>query len=544
MYKVLIVEDEMLVRLGLRNSVNWHKFNMTVVADASDGRTAWEWYSREQPDVVITDLKMPEMDGMTLISKIREKDKWTKIIVLTCMEEFDLARKAVSLGVSDYMIKLTMTEEEMEAVLQKTYQELQLRNDIKPAKPVVQANSYFVKEKLLKDFMFYNIYSAQEFGKNVDELKLRLSPARLILCVMEIDNYKDLAEKFRDEQGQLIKMSLLNMLEEILGNSGRGEAFYINDMHYAALFSFGDTASEQAVHQELHGTLNRIKEVIGTYFGVSVSFGISPIDNGFASLGKLYQEAQKALEHKFFMGTGLLIGSTHYRPDGQIADKIEALKHSPELSKLLGEQGAVKYNAKIDAFVKRLPEDKRMFNQFFCGLVQWISAACYASGEPYSALVLDYNRNIQQCDTLDQMIADFKIFISEALDHVRNRKKLSKEVAAAVQFIDSHLGQDISLVQVAEYVKLSSSYLSTLFKKELQVTFIEYLNHARIERAKELLVGTYLKSYEIAEEVGFTEPTYFSKVFKKSSGLSPNEYRRQRMKEWTGDMDNEDSRVD
>jgi len=541
MYKVLIVEDEMFVRLGLRNSVNWDKFNMTVIADASNGRIAWDWYSREQPDIVITDLIMPEMDGMALISKIRENDKWTKIIVLTCMEEFDLARKAVSLGVSDYMIKLTMTEEEMEAVLYKAYQELQLRNDSKPAKSIVEANSYFVKEKLLKDFMFYNIYSEQEFGKYVDELKLRLSPVRLISCVIEIDNYKDLAEKFRDEQGQLVKMSLLNMLEEILGNSGRGEAFYINDMHYVVLFSFGDIASEQAVHQELHGTLNRIKEIIGTYFGVSVSFGISSIDNGFTSLGRLYQEAQKALENKFFMGTGSLLGSISYRPEGRIVDKIAGLKHSPELSQLLGERGTIKCNERIDAFLKSLPEDKRMFQQFFCELVQWISAACYANGEPYSTLVLDYNRNIQQCDTLDQMIADFKTYISEALDQMRKRKKVSKEVAAAVEFINNHLGKDISLVQVAEYVNLSSGYLSTLFKKELQVTFIEYLNHARMERAKELLVGTYLKSYEIAEEVGFTEATYFSKVFKKSSGLSPNEYRKQLMKEWTGDMDNEDS---
>ncbi|MCD9023246.1 response regulator [Cohnella sp. NL03-T5] len=541
MYKVLIVEDEMLVRLGLRNSVNWNKFNMTVVADASDGRTAWEWYVRENPDIVITDLKMPDMDGMALISKIREKDKITRIIVLTCMEEFDLARKAVSLGVSDYMIKLTMTEEEMETVLQKTVHELQLRDNSNPTKPIVQASPHLVKEKLLKDFVFYNIYSAQEFGNYVNELKLRLSPARLILCSMEIDNYKDLEEKFRDEQGQLIKMSLLNILEEILGNCGRGEAFYFDEMHYIVIFSFSDIVSEQAVHQELYGILNRIKEVIGSYFSVSVSFGISSIHNGFPSFGKMYHEALKALEKKFFMGTGLFLSSTSHRSEGEVIEKIDGLKHLPDLSKLLGEQETMKINLKIDSLVNRLPDDKKSFQQFFCELVQWISVALYSNGDHGSALVLDYNRKIQQCDTLVEMIADFNTYVSDALGNSRRKKKLSKEVSMAVQFIANHFGRDISLVQVAEYVNLSSSYLSNLFKKELQVNFIEYLNHVRIERAKELLLGTYLKSYEIADEVGFSEHTYFSKVFKRSTGLSPNEFRKQLMKEWTGDMENEDS---
>lgn len=115
MYKVMIVEDEMLVRVGLRSSVDWSKYGMEVAADLPDGQAAWDYYLKEKPDIVITDIRMPRMDGMELIGKIREADKETRIVVLSCLEEFDLARRAMSLGVSHYILKLTMTEAEIGA---------------------------------------------------------------------------------------------------------------------------------------------------------------------------------------------------------------------------------------------------------------------------------------------------------------------------------------------------------------------------------------------------------------------------------------------
>lgn len=99
MYHVLIVEDEMLVRMGIKNSINWSKFGMEVIADVSDGKAAWEIYERESPDLGITDIKRPVMDGMELITKIRDKDNHTKMLILSCLEEFELARKAATLGV-------------------------------------------------------------------------------------------------------------------------------------------------------------------------------------------------------------------------------------------------------------------------------------------------------------------------------------------------------------------------------------------------------------------------------------------------------------
>ena len=106
MYRVVIVEDEMLVRMGLKNSIQWDKFNMCVIADVANGKLAWEICQKEMPDLIITDIKMPVMDGMELIQKIREKDSEVAILILSCLEEFDLLRKAMSFGVVDYILKI------------------------------------------------------------------------------------------------------------------------------------------------------------------------------------------------------------------------------------------------------------------------------------------------------------------------------------------------------------------------------------------------------------------------------------------------------
>lgn len=125
MYRVLIVEDELFVRLGIKMSVEWEALDMEVIADVSNGEQAWEVYVREEPDIILTDLKMPIMDGMELIRRVREKSDRTRIIILSCLEEFALVRESISMDVTDYILKLTMTREDMEKVLDKARTELE-----------------------------------------------------------------------------------------------------------------------------------------------------------------------------------------------------------------------------------------------------------------------------------------------------------------------------------------------------------------------------------------------------------------------------------
>jgi len=532
MYKVIIVEDEMLVRLGLRNSVEWRNFNMEVVADLSDGQAAWDYCQKEGfPDLIITDIRMPKMDGMELIANIRKQTKAARIVVLTCLEEFELVRQAMSLGVSNYILKLTMTEEEIGSVLEGMRMELDALGNpghTQGARQLVPDNMDLIMEKYIKDFLFYGIYSAEEFEKFVVQSGIRLLPVRMVVCTLELDSYFELKHKFRDEQGHLIKMTILNILMEITNSFNRGQAAYLDETHYILLFSFDDLISEQSIMQEIHNILGSIQAAIHTYFNGSVSIGISGVQSGYTALRKMYFESMRALDKKFFTGPGQKHTNNDSLDLSKIYVQVEKIREYPPLREMLSPMKEKEYDEFITSFASALSESRKTIRIILYQFIQWINTNLYDDQHNERVLLFNITETLEQCDSLPEMLDKVASYLNVVVEQSRTNMHMSGEISKAIKFIKQNYDQNISLQQVADHVNLSFGYLSNLFKKELQITFVEYLNCYRIEQAKELLTRTHLKSYDIAVKVGFSpEYTYFSKVFKKMTGLNPNEYRRQ-----------------
>nr|WP_145402314.1 response regulator [Paenibacillus xylanexedens] len=530
MYKVMIVEDEMLVRIGLKNSVEWSKFGLEVTADFPDGLAAWDYYEREKPDVVITDISMPRMDGMELISNIRKQDKHTRVVVLSCLEEFELARKALALDVSSYILKLTMTEEEIEQVLTGVREELdqqQSQVNVQGRTDSATPDMELVKEKMFKDFMFYRIFSTDEFARFVTESNLRLSPVRLVVCVMEVDRYFSLKERFRDEHGHLVKMSLLNILSEIMSGYKRGEAVQINDRHYALVLHFADMLSEQAIVQEIRQLLDHIQNTIRHYFNSTVSFGVSSVNGGYDSLPRQYAEAQRALQRKFITGPGQQHQGSDRADRSGVLARVEQIRQHTDIRELLSPLKQKEYDAFLDEIEGGMCEDRKTLEITIYQFVQWINTHVYDHNNE-KTLLLSMTEKLETCDTMPDMLDQIVIYMDSLVELIRKRLQMSDEITRAIEYIKRHYTENISLQMVADYVGLSQGYLSNLFRKELQITYIDYVNRYRIERAKELLAQSQMRSSDVPALVGFSpEYTYFSKVFKKITGLNPNEYRRQ-----------------
>ncbi|WP_372632565.1 response regulator [Cohnella sp.] len=532
MYKVIIVEDEMLVRIGLKSSVDWVKFNMEVAADLANGQAAWDYCMQEGfPDLIITDIRMPFMDGIELIRNIRKHNKSTRIVVLSCLEEFELVRQAMALGVSNYILKLTMTEEEISAVLDAMRMELdaQTASSHPPDRlqRKTQINMELIKEKYMKDFLLYGIYSAEEFEQFAIQSKIRLSPVRMVVCTMEIDRYFELKQKFQDENGHLVKVSLLNILQEMTASKRRGEVTHLDETHYLLLFSFDDFISEQAIIQEVHSTLTAMQEIIYALFKGSVSFGISGVQSGYRALRKLYFESRRALERKFFIGPGGLHASHDPVDLSQIYEQAERIRNYRPMRDMLSSLKENEYDEYIDTLVSAFPRSHKTTRIILYQFIQWINTNLYARLQNEKTLLFNITESLERCETLPEMLEQVQEYLGSVVEQSKTSLHMSGEISKAIQFIKQNYDQNISLQQVADYVGLSFGYLSNLFKKELQITFIEYLNCYRIEQAKELLTRTHMKSYDVAVQVGFSpEYTYFSKVFKKVTGLNPNEYRR------------------
>lgn len=538
LYKVLIAEDEMLVRVGLKNAIAWSEFGMTVIADVPNGQEAWEVYQREAPDIVITDIKMPVMDGMELIGRIRETDQTTKVVILTCMEDFELVRKALVHHVSEYILKLEMSTEQIEKLLDRLQREM--KASARPARQHLESDRGAVKENLIKDYLFCNGYSDQEFAAKVDYLQLNLKPTRMIVCVMEIDQYWRLRNRFQDQKGQLIRMSLLNALNEVLRGYERGEVFHDEESRYMIIFSFHDLLSEQQIYEHLYKIIDHIRKAMTTYFNVTVSFGISDIQTGYGAMKKQYRQSVQALERKFFCGPGQNV-SAERSDNGPIGEelrkKLAKLPDDWQVSDGYKKSLAEKIHAFLTADNASAKQDvQKQFMQWLLWPISTLHLTRVNVGELFAA----YAERIMNAETLDETIGIYRQYLTELARYHAQKRAVSREINDVLQFIEAHYERDITLEELAELVQMSPNYLSSLFKKEMQQNYADYLVQYRIEKAKELLLGTYMKTYEVAEKTGFVNHSYFSRSFKKITGSSPREFRRQWMVDWPKDGEPDD----
>ncbi len=525
MIKVLIAEDEMLVRIGLKNSVDWQKFGMRVVADVSNGQLAWEAVQREQPDLVLTDIKMPVMDGMELIAKMKDDGSRAKFVILTAHEEFGLVRKALQLGVKDYILKLKMSIEEIEQLLERLGKEIEAESDTDAGTGLTE-NAAVRKQDLIKDFLFSGRYSEAEFAALAAKLNVRVHPERIVMAVMTIGKYERIETKLKDRHGSLVRFTVLNILDEVIGDSGQGEAFHEKDERYLLVFGFEEEADERYIYETVEEKIGQMRQVIKTYLSSTPVFGVSSIGRSYASMSRLYRECVSLLEPLYFSGNESIVRQGKEEPEWA-ADRCRSQLRSM-LAELEGADSHYRREMTSDIdWLDGVREIKK--DQIESLLIKWIHWPIlhlkgYRSGADARALVCV--RRIHGCATLEDAIETFVSYLDELMRDYSDAPRLSREIAEAVSYMERHYSEAITLQLVAENVFMSPNYFSSLFKKELQISFVEYLNRIRIERAKELLVHTFIKSYEIAERVGYADESYFGRMFKKATGMSPNAYRR------------------
>lgn len=520
MYKVLIVEDEMLVRTGIRASIHWEKFNMYVVSEASNGQMAWDLYQKYHPDLILTDIKMPFMDGIELISKIRENDTSTQIIILSCLEDFYLAQKAIRLGISGYILKLTMTTEEMESVLANVQTTL---NKFSQSCSSVQA-PVKISEVLENNLLGYLSYNLPPLSKCLDNLKqynLVIFPHDLVISLMEIDQYEHLQDVYKDSRGQLIQFSILNIMNEILQKNNTGFVIHESGARYLLLFHH-DT--EQRSYHLINNVLAEIQNVLNNYFNITPTFYISEISQNVTLLQQLYQQCLKLSDSIFFFSSGSINYYTDFWKDTAIQTLV--LKTKQMLSTL--SDASFSSRVIMDSLEKDLKKDftaKTAFNIFYNGYSAVLHK--YLTNEKDAFVkIRDFLHILSTCKTYYEMVNTFVTSVKVLEKLAKNQISCSREVLQALSFLQEHYHRQITLNEVSCLVGLSPNYFSSIFKKELGTSFLEYLNRYRIEKSMELLQNTTLKTYEIAFQCGFSDEGYYGKTFKKYTGKTPNEYKK------------------
>lgn len=517
MYKVLIVEDEIFVRLGIKMSVEWKKLDMEVIGDVANGKQALEIYEKEHPDIVMTDLKMPVMDGMELIRRIREKDHTTRILILSCLEEFHLVQQAISMNVSDYILKLTMTQEDMERILRKTRDELDILKESRKG----TANSEEEQRKFLRDFFYYDTFR-ENLKSKFEFLKLPFGEKNLLMAVLEIDAYEQLQQRFKDEYGVLVSSAFLNVLNELLQEYGRGMVMEDRGKRYILITEQGNVEQKSDAERFFLLFLQRIKKTLAVYFRTDVTVGVSRLYDGYENLRTMYQQCSGCLEEKFYHSQGEILLYSDIKKEERTVIVQEKMTKSvigekrDERTASLMEQG-------VEAFRENpVPE---VLLHFFVHAVHLEMDRVIMEGHKRFEITDEYVRRMERSETLDQLVELYQDLRYQLYENPQGQK-MNKTVSSIINYISKNYGRNMPLEEIADAVGLSANYICTLFKKEMGVNLFSYIMEYRINRAKELLLSTNLKSYEIAEKTGFSDESYFSRSFKRITGQSPIEFKR------------------
>ena len=296
MYTVLIVEDEMLIRVGLKNLIHWSELGMTIVGEAQDGKQGLELYRRKKPDVILTDIKMSVMDGIEMIRQIRRQDTRTRIVVLSSYEDFSLVRDAFVLGISDYILKLKMMPEEMERVMRKVCDELKQdrartesdnagrKQEEEEARARAKAGAYIVDE----------VCTLEEFRGLAEQL--HISEHGLYVSVLEIlpsaQKQRVTDRKHAERIGQIV----LNLIQTLLFEYGEGEVWQEKENRYLVVQSFSGAESLREKRGLCEEVTERIRTAVQSCVNRKPVCGVSGFADSYRELNRLYTEALGALE--------------------------------------------------------------------------------------------------------------------------------------------------------------------------------------------------------------------------------------------------------
>lgn len=546
MVKVYLVEDEIIIRQSIKNSIDWEKEGYEFVGDASDGELALPVILKEKPDILITDIRMPFMDGLELSRMVKAELPDIKIVILSGYDDFEYAKQAIKIGVAEYLLKPVSSAvllEHLSEIAEKVRDE---REDLALKKVYyqeMQENEELIKMKFLGELISgkLSLADAMEKGKR---FHMNLSGPF----------YRIFLFKFiQEDHVQAEQSEALAEAYEAVGNYVDGLKDAFRFQRGVEGWAFLLTSVEEDMEAQTERFIEGLKEVIAPFEALTWFGGIGSEAARLRELRYSFREADKAFAGRFVQEPNQIISVeqlNYEQLDNEFDANIfgEINQFDQIITRFLSSGSREEVESFVGALFTEISEDhfrSLMIRQYIImDIYATVLAFCKklrkdtgADGEAAGQMEsLRENEEILKRAVLTaESVDDIKDYIGTLLDHVielRNTlsgRRYSDIIRTARKRIEQdYMSEDISLNTVAAEVCMSPSYFSSVFSKEMGKTFIEYLTEVRMEKAKQYLVCSSMKTSEISYEVGYKDPHYFSYIFKKTQGCTPKEYRAAR----------------
>ena len=533
MLRVFLAEDETIIRETLRDTMPWAQCGYTFVGEAGDGEMALPLIQQAKPDVLITDIRMPFMDGLALSKLVLQEFPQMKVIILSGYDDFEYAQTAIGLGVERYLLK-PITKSTLMTVLQEVREKIQgeraQQNYLAQFRQEAQDYEQYARRRFLERIVAGQL-SVQEIYEQAEKLDLDLRAQvydlALVSAVPESSNtetYSERGARIRDEMVSYF----LKHPEYIL--------FRWNLTSYAVLL-LGRQENMEAIVSRCVNKVRQLYQTFGPELSWYAAVGtptrrLSALPGCFEEVSRLWayrhilpeQHILSAETVKTFTGTG---------SDHDLSG-LDMSKVSPAmLTGVLQNASAQEIPSFVDEYIHSLEE--ALESGPFCQYL--MLSARFTATQFVEGLGVEQREYLSGLGCLGMVgqqisVEDLKRYLSDILLQaikLRDRvtgSQYSGQLKQAVRYIDEHYRcEDISLNRVAKEVDLSPNYLSAVFSQEMGTTFVEYLTARRMEKARELLRHSDLRSGEIAAAVGYKDSHYFSFLFKKTQGCTPRDYR-------------------
>ena len=503
--KIFLVEDEIVIRNGIKNSIEWEREGYTFVGEASDGELAYPMILKEKPDILITDIRMPFMDGLELSRLAKQELPDIRILILSGYDEFDYAKEAIRLGVTEYLLKPISASkllESLKGVSQLIRQEKEERALLKRYAEDMKENTEREKLKLFGQLISGGLSTAEaiDLGRQYD--------MNLSAHVYEIILFKFFSIIGVGGQSNFL-VEACERLEDMIRKIPYIYIFQRGIDGWAFLLTAED---EEQMEQKTDRLGKRIESMMEDYQGIEYFGGIGKPVMRLRELPQSFCEADYAFSGRFLSRLNRIVR--------------------------VGELKDMQIEGFVKVYMKEMPEDnfKSMLMRQYIVMDVYIVIMSFCekigvSDDAFQDEAERFKDAIQKVHTAEEMLEYMRKFLSRAIElrDMVSGRRYSDIIEAAKEKIESaYMLEEISLNTVAAGVGMSPSYFSSVFSREMGKTFVEYLTGIRMDKAKELLMCSSMKTSEIGYEVGYKDPHYFSYLFKKTQGCSPKEYRARR----------------
>lgn len=525
MYKLVLVDDEELVINGFKRKIDWESLKIDIVGVAYDGLEALQVIKKTSPDIIITDIKMPVMDGLKLVENIRKNGEQIEVIILSGHEEFSYAKKAIKMGVDEYLLKPTSKQDIINAIQNVISKINNKKQNEHTLQQMINKNKKQDKELIKQEILNIMMNQAENEPASFYKIKNKLGlyvKKKSVVILIEIDGIKEI----EDQEKKLLIFGAVNIANEIINNKDNiGWSSRIERNQIVAIMFYEQNLEDKEIQNKNLWIMHEIKEAIKNYLKISITVVISSVLNDLSQLHKEYILIKEMMQNKVIFGKDKIYFAESMMELIKELHKKE--KKKAELIDVISNSNGYLPKKEIQDF---LTIEENYQGWEYEEIIEILNILFHIhfinnKNEKIINQIKETKEKVASCESLHD-INEYIQALLQMIEEARSSEKYGQLVSYVVQYIQSNYMNNIKLKDIAQEMYVTSNYLTTLFRKETGISFKKYLTKVRMDKAKLMLEKTEYKINEIVYLVGYEDEAYFSRMFKKCYGISPMQYRK------------------